>query len=112
MKVSFVYMYELKLIGKDKTKGNINKSLLDDVDDLDFFNSQDCEENIWDQTFRKPYRIRFPHTSRRLVPTRSLGIRDHIQNWQYNCNSAKRKRDALFSTLGIWLSLQSSHCLM
>lgn len=46
MKVSLVYMYELRLSGKDKTKRNIHKSVLDDVNDLNFFNSQDWGENI------------------------------------------------------------------
>lgn len=51
VKVSLIYMYELGLSGKDKTKSNIDRSLLDDVDDLDFFNSRDWGSIIWERTF-------------------------------------------------------------
>ncbi|CAK9329477.1 unnamed protein product [Citrullus colocynthis] len=51
VKVNLVYIYELRLSGKDKTKSNIDKSLLDDVEDLNFFNCWDWGEIIWERTF-------------------------------------------------------------
>lgn len=43
VKVSLVYYYELGLIRKDKTKTSIDKSLLDDEEDLGYFNSLDWD---------------------------------------------------------------------
>ncbi|XP_031741885.1 uncharacterized protein LOC105435430 isoform X2 [Cucumis sativus] len=52
VKVTLVYYTELAMMGKDRTKSIINKSLLDDVEDLKYYNSLDWGHILWEKTLR------------------------------------------------------------
>ncbi|XP_008437501.1 uncharacterized protein LOC103482899 isoform X3 [Cucumis melo] len=52
VKVTLVYYTELAMMGKDRTKSIINKSLLDDVEDLKYYNSLDWGHILWERTLR------------------------------------------------------------
>ncbi|XP_038902478.1 uncharacterized protein LOC120089133 [Benincasa hispida] len=51
VKISLVHYYVLGLIGKGKIKSSINKSLLDDVKDLEYFNSLNWGYILCERTF-------------------------------------------------------------
>lgn len=46
VKITLVYCIVLAMMGKDKTKGIVEKSLLDDVEDLVYFNNIDLGHMI------------------------------------------------------------------
>lgn len=52
VKVTLVYYTELAMMGKDKTKSVIHKSLLDDVEDLEYYNSLDWGHILWERTLK------------------------------------------------------------
>ncbi|XP_038885907.1 uncharacterized protein LOC120076213 [Benincasa hispida] len=49
MKMTLVYYTELGMMGREKTKANVDKTLLIDVEDLDYFNSLDWRNVLWER---------------------------------------------------------------
>ncbi|XP_038889082.1 uncharacterized protein LOC120078991 [Benincasa hispida] len=50
VKMTLVYYIELAMMGREKTRTNIDKTLLIDVEDLDYFNSMDWRNVLWERT--------------------------------------------------------------
>ncbi|XP_038885893.1 uncharacterized protein LOC120076200 [Benincasa hispida] len=50
MKMTLVYHTELGMMGREKTRTNVNSTLLIDVEDLDYFNSRNQGNVLWDRT--------------------------------------------------------------
>ncbi|XP_038889303.1 uncharacterized protein LOC120079213 [Benincasa hispida] len=50
MKMTLVYYTELAMMGREKTRANVDKTLLIDMKDLDYLNSMDWGNVLWERT--------------------------------------------------------------
>ena len=56
MKMSLVYYTELAMMGKEKTRANVDKQLFLVVENLEYFNSIDSGNILWERTFQGLHR--------------------------------------------------------